>query len=85
MGILAALFLPRADRRWGVLYLALLPYLAIPFLASPFSRYRLPATPLIFLLAGQALTSCWECRRRRRGSLDETTGGLRPPRDAGRT
>jgi hypothetical protein len=66
MGILAALFLPRADRRWVVLYLALLPYLAIPFLASPFSRYRLPATPLVFLLAGQSPVSCWECHRRHR-------------------
>ena len=72
MGILAVLFLPRADRRWAVIYLTLLPYLAIPFLAPPFSRYRLPATPLVFLLARQSLTACWDCHQgRRRGSLEE--------------
>ena len=62
MGILAALFLPRADRRWSVLYLALLPYLAIPFLASPFSRYRLPATPLMLirLFDGYWISKDWE-------------------------
>lgn len=67
MGLLAVLFLPRANRRWVVLYLTLIPYLAIPFLASPFSRYRLPAAPLVFLLAGQSLWSCWKCHRGNRG------------------
>lgn len=66
MGALAVLFLPRTHRRWSVLYLALVPYLAIPFLAYPFSRYRLPAAPLVFVLAGQALTACWDCRTRSR-------------------
>jgi 4-amino-4-deoxy-L-arabinose transferase-like glycosyltransferase len=88
MGILAVLFLPRADRRWAVIYLTLLPYLAIPFLASPFSRYRLPATPLIFLLAGQSLTACWECRQWRRRESPEacappTVRGERPKTEAG--
>jgi hypothetical protein len=74
MGLLAVLFLPRTDRRWTVIYLTLLPYLAIPFLASPFSRYRLPATPLVFLLAGQSLTACWECRRGRRRDSHSSSG-----------
>jgi 4-amino-4-deoxy-L-arabinose transferase-like glycosyltransferase len=64
MGLLAALFLPRRDRRWLVLYLALLPYVIIPFIAPPFGRYRMPAVPLIFVLAGHSLTVCWACRSR---------------------
>ena len=65
MGALAAWFLPRSDRRWTVLYLAIIPYLVIPFIAPAFPRYRLPAAPIVFVLAGQALACCWECRARR--------------------
>jgi 4-amino-4-deoxy-L-arabinose transferase-like glycosyltransferase len=64
-GLLAVLFLPRGDRRWSVLYLALIPYLLVPFLASAFSRFRLPATPLLFILAAQALVASWDSRSRR--------------------
>jgi 4-amino-4-deoxy-L-arabinose transferase-like glycosyltransferase len=64
MGALAVLFLPRSDRRWSVLYLALVPYLVIPFIAYAFSRYRLPAAPLVFILAGRALAACWDRRSR---------------------
>jgi 4-amino-4-deoxy-L-arabinose transferase-like glycosyltransferase len=70
MGILAVLFLPRTHRRWSVLYLAILPYLVVPFIAYAFSRYRLPAVPLFFLLAGQTLTTCWECRYHGSGKGD---------------
>jgi len=66
-GILAALFLPGRHRRWLVLYLALVPYLVIPFIASAFPRFRMPAVPLVFVLAGQALVACWDCRSRRPG------------------
>lgn len=64
MALLAALFLPRHQRRWGVLYLTILPYLAIPFIAFSFSRYRVPAAPMVFLLAGQAWIACWDRRTR---------------------
>jgi hypothetical protein len=62
MGLLAVLFLPRNHRRWSIIYLAIVPYLVIPFIAYAFSRYRLPAVPLFFLLAGQTLSVCWERR-----------------------
>ena len=62
MGIVAVLFLPRAHRRWSPIYLALVPYVVIPFIASAFPRYRIPAVPLVFVLAGQTLVACWDCR-----------------------
>ena len=62
MGIVAVLFLPRTHRRWSPIYLALVPYVVIPFIASAFPRYRIPAVPLVFVLAGQTLVACWDCR-----------------------
>jgi hypothetical protein len=64
MGLLAMWFLPRQHHRWNVVYLALVPYLVIPFIASAFPRYRMPAVPLMFVLAGQPLAVCWQVRRR---------------------
>jgi 4-amino-4-deoxy-L-arabinose transferase-like glycosyltransferase len=64
MGLLAVLFLPCGHRRWNAVYLALVPYVVIPFIASAFPRYRMPAVPLVFVLAGQPLAACWKVRRR---------------------
>jgi hypothetical protein len=67
MGILAVLFLTRGHLRWAPIYLALVPYVVIPFIASAFPRYRIPAVPLVFVLAGQTLVACWDCRSLRWG------------------
>jgi hypothetical protein len=67
MGILAMLFVPRRHRRWVPIFLALVPYVVIPFIASAFPRYRIPAVPLVFVLAGQSLVACWDCRSWRPG------------------
>lgn len=60
--VLACWFPSATHRRWLVLHLAVIPYLAIPFLAYPFPRYRVPAAPLVFLLAASALLACWDRR-----------------------
>jgi 4-amino-4-deoxy-L-arabinose transferase-like glycosyltransferase len=64
LSLLAVFFLPRENRRWIFLYLVLVPYVLIPFLAPPFPRYRIPAVPLLFILAGQTVCVLWQCRRR---------------------
>jgi 4-amino-4-deoxy-L-arabinose transferase-like glycosyltransferase len=65
MGLLALLLRPRDDRRWTVAALAVVPYLVIPFIASAFPRYRIPAVPLVFVLAGHSFVTCSRLRRGR--------------------
>jgi 4-amino-4-deoxy-L-arabinose transferase-like glycosyltransferase len=72
MGLMAMVFLPRGHRRWTPLYLALVPYIVIPFIASAFPRYRMPAVPLVFVLAGQSLVACWDHRSRQPGNRRST-------------
>ena len=63
LGLLALCFLPKDQRSWLVLYAALIPYLLIPLLAPGFARYRIPAVPLLFILAGQTICELIRCRR----------------------
>jgi 4-amino-4-deoxy-L-arabinose transferase-like glycosyltransferase len=77
LGLLAAFFLPHENRRWIFLYLTLAPYVLIPFLAPPFPRYRIPAVPLLFVLAGQTVCVLWQCRRRRADSACATTSSAK--------
>jgi 4-amino-4-deoxy-L-arabinose transferase-like glycosyltransferase len=63
LGLWAVFFLPPGSRRWVVVYAALVPFAIIPFLAPGFARYRIPAVPLFFILAGQTI---WVCLRSRR-------------------
>jgi hypothetical protein len=65
MGLLAVCFLPRRHRRWAPFYLALVPWVLIPFIAFAMPRYRMPAIPLVFVLSGQSLVACWDHRRSR--------------------
>lgn len=55
--LLAPLFLPRQNRSWIVVYLTLIPYLIVPWIAPPFARYRIPACPLVFLLSGNTIAT----------------------------
>ena len=79
MGLLAVVFLPRQHRRWASVYMALVPYLVIPFIASAFPRYRIPAVPLVFVLAGQSVVACWECRPGRTGQSSSLESHDIPP------
>lgn len=63
MGLLAVLFLRRENRWWLLIYLALVPYLIVPFIAPPFCRYRIPAVPLMFILAAHTIGTIWQSRK----------------------
>jgi 4-amino-4-deoxy-L-arabinose transferase-like glycosyltransferase len=62
-GLLAVFLLPRGNRHWVCLLPALTPYIITPFLAPPYPRYRVPAVPLFFILAGHTLTILVQIRQ----------------------